>query len=335
MDDVEFRNVYKNYKVKKRSNNLLTDFFHPQYITKHALSNVSFKIPKGQIVGYIGPNGAGKSTTIKIMTGILKPSHGICRVLDCDPTRNHNEFVRQIGVVFGNRSNLVWDLPAIDSFKMMKEIYEIPNDKFEKQLHILAESIGIQHILEVPVRQMSLGQRMRCELVVALLHSPKILFLDEPTLGLDAVSKIAMHRFIKKINVEQNITVILTTHDMSDIKELAQRIIVIGNGSKLYDGSPDKIINKFNDIRKVVISLNPANCINSRINDHLKKYRIIQELENEITLEVKEGQQLNELINLISQQVNIENYTIQPLNTEEVIAHFYEQHTEENHEKIF
>lgn len=335
MDDVEFKNIYKDYKIKKRSNNLLTDFFHPQYKTKHALNDISFKIPKGQIVGYIGPNGAGKSTTIKIMTGILKPSHGICRVLGCNPTKNHNEFVQQIGVVFGNRSNLVWDLPAIDSFKMMKEIYEIPNEKFEEQLRILTESIGIQHILEVPVRQMSLGQRMRCELVVALLHSPKILFLDEPTLGLDAVSKIAMHRFIKKINVEQNITVILTTHDMSDIKELAQRIIVIGNGSKLYDGSPDKIINKFNDIRKVVISLNPNNSANLEISNHLRKYRVIQELENEITLEVKEGQQLNELINLISQKLNIENYTIQSLNTEEVIAHFYEQHTEENHEKIF
>lgn len=171
MKDIEFKNISKVYQVKKRTNHPLIDFFNPQYQKKLALNNVSFDIPKGQIVGYIGPNGAGKSTTIKIMTGILKPTSGTCRVLGNNPIKNHKQFVRKIGVVFGNRSNLIWDLPAIDSFKMMKEIYDLSQDEFDKQLDLLTKSIGIEKILDLPVRQMSLGQRMRCELVVALLHS--------------------------------------------------------------------------------------------------------------------------------------------------------------------
>ena len=336
MNEIEFRNIYKEYRLKKRTIHFLKDFFHPQYERKMALNGVSFSIPQGQIVGYIGPNGAGKSTTIKIMTGILKPTSGTCRVLGADPTQNHNQFVRQIGVVFGNRSNLIWDLPVIDSFKMMKEIYEIEDDRFNAQLELLTQNIDIQDILDVPVRQMSLGQRMRCELVVALLHSPKILFLDEPTLGLDAVSKIAMHHFIKKINVEQKLTVVLTTHDMNDINELAQRIIVIGNGSKLYDGAPSEIINRFNNLRKVTIPLisGQSDVLFQAIDQRFTECQITQKLENEITLEIPEGPQLNALLPFLTNQYQIENYTIQPLNTEEVIAHFYQQHAEAEHEKI-
>lgn len=169
-----------------------------------ALNGVSFSIPQGQIVGYIGPNGAGKSTTIKIMTGILKPTSGTCRVLGADPTQNHNQFVRQIGVVFGNRSNLIWDLPVIDSFKMMKEIYEIEDDRFNAQLELLTQNIGIQDILDVPVRQMSLGQRMRCELVVALLHSPKILFLDEQPSALMPFRKLRCIVLLRKSTLNRN-----------------------------------------------------------------------------------------------------------------------------------
>lgn len=326
MNIIEFQNITKIYKLKKRSGNSFIDFIKPGYVDKVALNNMNFSIPAGQIVGYIGPNGAGKSTTIKIMTGILKPTTGKCRVLAMDPLKNRKQFVRQIGVVFGNRSNLIWDLPAIDSFKMMKDIYDIPEDDFQERLHDLAEAIGIQDILNVPVRQMSLGQRMRCELVVSLLHSPKILFLDEPTLGLDAVSKIAMHRFIKKINSEQKLTVILTTHDMNDIKELAQRIIVIGNGNKLYDGHPENIINKFNDIRKVVLPIKSSDQIISAIQQKNIPFSIIQQIEGELTLEIKEGQPLENLMQIIN-QFEIENYSVQPLNTEEVIAHFYEQNS--------
>ncbi len=198
---------------------------------------MSFTVGDSEIVGYIGPNGAGKSTSMKIMTGILRPTSGKVEILGMNPYLSREKYVRKIGAVFGNRSNLIWDLPVMDSFSLLKKIYSIPEETYRKNFSELTEMIGIEDLLSVPVRQLSLGQRMRCEIVSALLHAPEILFLDEPTLGLDARSKVSVHKFIKRINKRQGVTVILTTHDMADIEALTERVIVIGNGKKLYDGN--------------------------------------------------------------------------------------------------
>ena len=185
--------------------------------------------------GYIGPNGAGKSTTIKIMCGILVPSSGTCIIDGKVPYKERKDYVKNIGVVFGQRSQLWWDVPPDDSFYLLRDIYKIPKEEFEETRKKLIEALDLEQVIHTPTRQLSLGQRMRCEIAAALLHKPKILFLDEPTIGLDAVSKIAVRKFIKKLNKEEGTTIILTTHDMQDIEALTNRIILIGKGKKLYD----------------------------------------------------------------------------------------------------
>ena len=202
-----------------------------------ALSDVSFTIQDGEMVGYIGPNGAGKSSTIKILSGILTPESGTCLVDGRIPWKNRKEHVRQIGVVFGQRSQLWWDVPVIDSFELLKDIYAVSPNEYRNNIEELTELLHLQELLKMPTRQLSLGQRMRCEIAASLLHSPRILFLDEPTIGLDAVSKLAVREFILRLNREHKTTVLLTTHDMQDIEALTRRIILIGRGRVLMDGT--------------------------------------------------------------------------------------------------
>ncbi len=212
-------------------------FFKRDYRMIQALDDISFSIPEGEIVGYIGPNGAGKSSTIKIMSGILKADHGTVEINGLDPFRNRKEHVKNIGVVFGQRSQLWWDIPVIDSFELLKSIYAIPEAVYQEQLSELTAILDLGSILNMPTRQLSLGQRMRCEIAASLLHRPRILFLDEPTIGLDAISKVAVRSFIKTINQRHKTTIILTTHDMQDIESLVDRVILIGKGKLLFDGS--------------------------------------------------------------------------------------------------
>ena len=224
------KNIRKTYRVAKRNAGFgaaVKSFFHREYETVTALDNVSFSIQDGETVGYIGPNGAGKSTTIKILSGILTPDSGECLVDGRTPWKNRIEHVAKIGVVFGQRSQLWWDVPVIDSFELLKDIYSIPADVYKSNVEELTGLLDLGEILKTPARQLSLGQRMRCELAASLLHSPDILFLDEPTIGLDAVSKIAVREFIVKLNQERKTTVILTTHDMQDIEAITKRIIKI------------------------------------------------------------------------------------------------------------
>ena len=214
----------------------MKSFLHREYDTVTALDNVSFSIADGETVGYIGPNGAGKSTTIKILSGILTPDSGECLVDGRIPWKDRIGHVARIGVVFGQRSQLWWDVPVDDSFELLRDIYSIPSDVYRRNRDELTELLDLGKLLKTPVRQLSLGQRMRCELAASLLHSPDILFLDEPTIGLDAVSKIAVREFIVRLNRERKTTVILTTHDMQDIEAITRRIILIGRGSILLDG---------------------------------------------------------------------------------------------------
>ncbi|MBP5733232.1 MAG: ATP-binding cassette domain-containing protein [Lachnospiraceae bacterium] len=241
---ITMQDVCKSYKVAKRNagfGEACKALFRREYETIHALRNVSFTINDGEMVGYIGPNGAGKSSTIKILSGILTPDSGTVLVDGRVPYKDRIRHVAQIGVVFGQRSQLWWDVPVIDSFELLKDVYSIPQKQYDNNLEELTSLLNLSELLRTPARQLSLGQRMRCEIAGSLLHSPKILFLDEPTIGLDAVSKLAVRDFIKKQNELHGTTVILTTHDMQYIEALSKRIILIGKGEILLDGTPEDL----------------------------------------------------------------------------------------------
>lgn len=211
--------------------------FSNEKVIKKAVDDISFTIEKGEIVGYIGSNGAGKSTTIKMMTGILTPTKGSCEVAGINPSRNRKENAQNIGVVFGQRTQLWWDLPLSESFTILKEIYNVSDEMFQAQMDFLNRVLGLPEFFDRPVRTLSLGQRMRADLGAALLHNPKVLYLDEPTIGLDLVVKDNIRKAIREINEKYQTTVILTTHDIGDIEELCSRIIIIDEGKKIYDGS--------------------------------------------------------------------------------------------------
>ena len=242
---ITMEHVCKSYKIAKRNagfGEACKALFHREYETIHALNDVSFTIRDGEMVGYIGPNGAGKSSTIKILSGILTPDSGTVLVDGRVPHKNRIDHVREIGVVFGQRSQVWWDVPVIDSFSLLKDIYSISDICYQQSLEELTTLLNLSELLRSPARQLSLGQRMRCEIAASLLHRPRILFLDEPTIGLDAVSKLAVRDFILRQNQTHKTTVILTTHDMQDIESLTSRILLIGKGQILMDGS-------LNDIR--------------------------------------------------------------------------------------
>ena len=237
---IHLENVVKTYKVSRRgtgTKETLRAFFRRETEIIHALNGLSFDIGDGEIVGLLGPNGAGKSTAIKILSGILYPDSGTVECNGFVPYKDRMRYTREIGVVFGQRSQLFWDVPVADSFVLLRDIYDIPEELFQKNQEELTALLHLEKLLTTPARQLSLGQRMRCELAASLLHSPKILFLDEPTIGLDAASKLAVRKFVKKVNEEKKTTVILTTHDMQDVEALSERVMMIGKGRLLLDGT--------------------------------------------------------------------------------------------------
>lgn len=241
---IQVKNLCKTYRVSRREGGLVQAVKALGRRETHeikALDDLSFTIDDGEIVGYIGPNGAGKSSTIKVLSGILVPDSGECTVNDRIPWKERKKHVAEIGVVFGQRSQLWWDVPVVDSFELLKDIYSVDNPRYRRNVEELTELLDLGELLRTPARQLSLGQRMRCEIAASLLHDPKVLFLDEPTIGLDAVSKLAVRSFIQQRNRTHGTTVLLTTHDMQDIEALATRILLIGQGKLLLDGSFDDV----------------------------------------------------------------------------------------------
>lgn len=217
------------------------------------INNINFQINEGEFIGYIGPNGAGKSTTIKLLTGILYPTKGTIRVLGFDPNKDRYRYTYHIGVVFGQRSLLEYDIPVMDSFTLYRAIYELDQKTYEKRLGEFIEILELEKLLHIPVRKLSLGQRMRCEIAASLLHQPKVIFLDEPTIGLDAISKQEIRGFLRRINQQERVTIILTTHDMDDIEELCERILFINVGNIIYDGPLKTLKSKYATHKEIEI----------------------------------------------------------------------------------
>ncbi|MBO1337712.1 ATP-binding cassette domain-containing protein [Streptomyces sp. VRA16 Mangrove soil] len=247
---IEVDGVEKVFDVRRRAG-----FLRRERREVRAVDALSFTVPRGEMVGYIGPNGAGKSTTIKMLTGILTPSAGRLRVAGIDPSRERARLAHRIGVVFGQRTTLWWDLPLIDSYRLMRRMYRIPDARYEENLARCVELLELAELLEVPVRQLSLGQRMRGDIAAALLHDPEVLYLDEPTIGLDVVSKVKVRDFLRELNTERGTTVLLTTHDLTDIEQLCRRVMVIDHGRLVYDGSLDGLHELGGGERTLVVDL--------------------------------------------------------------------------------
>ncbi len=259
MSFIEVQNISKDFKVNKRSAGIpgmIANMFVPKYEIKHAVKDLSFTIEKGEMVGFIGPNGAGKSSTIKMLSGILCPDSGSISVNGFIPYRQRKSYVGKIGVVFGQKSQLQWDLPVIDSFELLRAIYRIPEDKYKANLDRFTEMLDMKSFINQPVRQLSLGQRMRSDIVASLLHSPEIVFFDEPTIGVDIIGKETIRNFIRELNEQDKVTMIFTTHDMQDIEQTCKRIIIIDKGSLMFDGSLQDIRGKYGTTRRLIAEFN-------------------------------------------------------------------------------
>lgn len=321
---IEFQHIDKTYRIAKRQagmGNALKAFFHREYETIHALSDVNFTIGDGEMVGYIGPNGAGKSTTIKIMCGILTPDSGQCVIGGRIPYQERVTHVRNIGVVFGQRGQLWWDVPVIDSFELIRDIYRVDEDVYRKNVHELSELLDLEEILKTPARNLSLGQKMRCEIAASLLHNPKLLFLDEPTIGLDAVSKIAVRKFIKKLNQERGTTIVLTTHDMQDIEALTERVLLIGKGRILLDGNLAQLKKHTSDAKTMAIQYRgtaPA------LRGDMER---VQSGEGHMTVRFRPSQiPVSEAIAYFAAATELVDVSVTDISTEEMVAQLYKEY---------
>jgi ABC-2 type transport system ATP-binding protein len=253
---IEVKDLVKEFRQYRRFSGLfgsLRSLVTREHTILRAVDNVSFQIDKGESVGYLGPNGAGKSTMIKMLTGILVPTTGHVRLIDTVPHKSRRENANKIGVVFGQRSQLWWDLPVMDSFELHKYVYKIPEKKFKENLDFCVELLRIETFIRKPVRQLSLGQRIRVEIAMALLHEPEILFLDEPTIGLDVMAKDSIREFLRTVNRERKVTIMLTTHDLKDIEEICPRMVIVNKGQLVYDGSVANLKSQLGNQRKITV----------------------------------------------------------------------------------
>ncbi len=320
---VHVSDLCKTYRIAKRDSGAwgaVRGVFKREYKDIQALRNLSFDIERGELVGYIGPNGAGKSTTIKILSGILVPTSGACIVDDLVPWESRRSHVSRIGVVFGQRTQLWWDLPVVESFQLLKEIYRVSETTYRDSLDELVELLSLQSLLDTPVRQLSLGQRMRCDLAASLLHKPSILFLDEPTIGLDAVSKLAVRDFIRELNERRNVTVILTTHDMDDIEALCRRIMLINNGQLLFDGKLDGLRKQVSSERHLRLTLTHSEEIFAD-----PDLRVVRQDDGQVILAFDPTHvPTAEMIARVTSEHAVSDLYVENPPIEEIIARFYE-----------
>lgn len=324
MSLIEVNHLYKEFKIARRQEGLggaLKSLVHREYTSKMAVRDISFTVNKGEMVGYVGPNGAGKSTTIKMLTGILVPTSGEILVNGLVPFKERQQNARQIGVVFGQRTQLWWDLPTIESFELLKQVFQIPDQRYRQNMATFSDILGLSGFLNTPVRQLSLGQRMRADIAASLLHDPLILFLDEPTIGLDVLAKERMRKFIKEINRERGVTVILTTHDMSDIEKLCKRMILIDHGRVMYDGALARIKETFGRDRILIVDLEGEAAQFS-----IAGAEVIKQEGNRKWLRFDHNRvTASQLIKDISEKYEIKDLTTQDTEIEVIIRHIYEK----------
>lgn len=326
---IEVKNLKKEFKMNKKYpgfKGAIKSFFSREYITKTAVDNINFTINDGEIVGYIGANGAGKSTTIKMMTGILTPTSGKVLVNGKVPYEDRQENAKDIGVVFGQKTQLWWDLPLSETFSLLKNIYEVDEKDFTDRMKFLNEVLELEPFMLSPVRTLSLGQRMRADLAAAFLHNPKVIYLDEPTIGLDVVVKDNVRKAIKKINEDFGTTIILTTHDLNDIEELCNRIIIIDSGKLIYDGGLNEIKERYGYITNIEMQMK------QKIN--LDKLEFIKELDREnIKLDAKENKLMitfnknnvsgTDIIGRLMAKFDVVDFTVNETSVEEIVKKIY------------
>ncbi|MBQ9141183.1 MAG: ATP-binding cassette domain-containing protein [Lachnospiraceae bacterium] len=325
MSFIEVNNISKAYRINKRGKGIpgmVANLFVPKYEKKQAVKEVSFQIEKGDMVGFIGPNGAGKSTTIKMLSGILHPDSGDIKVNGFVPYKQRKDYVGSIGVVFGQRSQLQWDLPVIDSFELLKAIYRVPQEKYEKNLNRFVEMLDMGGFLQQPVRQLSLGQRMRADIVAALLHSPEIVFFDEPTIGVDVVGKETIRNFIKELNQEYKVTMLFTTHDIKDIEKVCDKLIVIDKGEKIYDGSLLGIREKYGTTRQLDVEFAGREQVAPIANVEQVELDELDGRKKRFVFENKQVQ-INELVKFLLQNYRVKDISISEPEIESIIRKIY------------
>lgn len=331
---IEIKNISKEFKVLNRHEGLMgsiKDLFSRDYKIVRAVDNISMSIAQGEIVGYLGPNGAGKSTTIKMMTGVLEPTSGQIMVNGNIPYKDRTKNAQEIGVVFGQRSQLWWSLPLVESFKLLKDIYQIPDENYDSIIKLYKSLVDIEPLLHKPVRQMSLGQRTLSDILAAFLHDPKIVFLDEPTIGLDVSMKSKIRTLIHALNKEKNTTVILTTHDMGDVDALCRRIVIIDKGKMLYDNDIGHLKGFFGSYR--TLKVRPTGDIKEQ-SEELKKElsnlsASVSADEEWISVLVNEEKaKVMEVLGAIQRSHDIRDMKLEEISTEEVIKKIYEEGVE-------
>lgn len=308
----------------------LKALFHPRHEKVIAVDNISFDVPEGEILGFIGPNGAGKSTVIKMLTGILTPTSGSCTINGKNPTDDRKNYVREIGVVFGQRTQLWWDLPLRETYGVLKEIYEVPDDRFKERMDFLNEVLDLESFITSPVRTLSLGQRMRADIAASLLHSPKVLFLDEPTIGLDVVVKDNIRKAIEHINKHEKTTVILTTHDLADIELLAKRIVMIDKGKNVFDGSISELKTKYGQIRELHFETDTPNI--NKVLGYKEHFNFPDEdilVETDAnSVKVRFNSQIvpvSEMLSYTLAKAKINDISVKDADIEEIIRRLYKQ----------
>ncbi len=327
MNVIEVQNLrkeFKSYSSRSGLSGAFRDLFTRNYKVLAAVDNITLNVKQGEMVGYIGENGAGKSTTIKMLTGILTPTSGTIRVNGMDPHKQREEFVRTIGVVFGQRSQLWWDIAVQESFRLLKKVYRVSDEDYENHMGHVIETLEIGPLLDKPVRKLSLGQRMRCELAAALIHNPPLLFLDEPTIGLDVLVKLKIRKFLKEINENYKTTIILTTHDITDIEALCERVVLLDEGKIVYDGRLDRLQESAVEGKQVefeFLSEVSGESLPTNTKVHWEKKDATTWIAN------VDGDErvISELISVVVQKNPIKNVRINEVSTEEIIRKIYEE----------
>jgi len=327
MSIIKVNNLVKTYTTFKRGSGMketLRSFFKREKIIINAVDNISFTVEKGAICGVLGPNGAGKSTAIKMLCGALYPTSGEIDVMGYSPSKDRKKYVREIGAVFGQRSQLIWDIPPIDSFNMNRAIYGITQEDYKSRLDELAEMFEVREVMHKPTRVLSLGERMKCEFIMAMLHKPKIVFLDEPTIGLDVIAKSKIREFIININ-KTGTTFILTTHDLEDVKQLADNVIVINHGKKVFDDTLQKLQLNLGEKKIVELTLERQFDMGSEFPDSV---RILEQKSPlEITLEVDASKiAIGDFIKFLSSRVTLSDIAVKELPMEEIITQIYNEY---------